>query len=88
MSHAPKRAAEPDRGAAFEHIENEGKDAQALAAETQHIGGTDVAAAHGADVLAAEDPHQQVSHGDGPKKICGDRDDDVGKDHNESEFSR
>ena len=88
--HEPRaeRSAQPDRGAAFEHVENKCDDAQAFAAETQHVGGADVAAAHRADVLAAEDAHQQVSRGDGPEKICGNRDDNVGEDHDESEFSR
>ena len=88
--HEPRaeRTAQPDRGAAFEHVEKKCNDAQAFAAEAQHVGGANVAAAHGADVLAAEDAHQQVSRGDGPEKIRGNRDDNVGEDHDESEFSR
>jgi hypothetical protein len=75
--HEPRaeRPAQPDRGAALEHVEKKRDDAQAFAAGAQHVGGADVAAAHRADVLAAEDAHQQVSRGDGPEQIRGNRDD-------------
>ena len=88
--HEPRaeRSAQPDRGATFQHIEKKRDDAQAHAAEAQHIGGANVAAAHRANVLTAEDAHQQVSHGDRPEKIRGNRNGNAGKDHNESEFSR
>ena len=78
-----RAAAQPDRGAALEHVEKKRGRAQAFAAGAQHIGGANVAAAHGADVLAAEDAHQQVSRGDGPEQISGGRDGDARKEHNE-----
>ena len=81
-------AAQPDGGAALQHVEQKCGRAQAFAALAQHVGGADVAAAHGADVLAAEDAHQQVSRGDGPEQVGRRGYDDVRKDHFESEFSR
>jgi len=60
--------AEPDRAAAFEHVKQEGGCAQSFAAGAQYVGGADVAAAYGTDVLLAEDAHQQVPGGDGPQQ--------------------
>jgi len=53
-----EHGSEPDGGAAFEHVQQEGGRAQALAAGAQHVGGADVAAADGANVLVAEDADQ------------------------------
>ena len=75
--------AEPDGGAALEHVEQESGRAQTLAAGAQDIGGTDVAAAGLADVLFAEEPHQQVSGGDGTEQISGGYDEHNCRDHNE-----
>ena len=57
--------------------------AQAFAAGAQHVGCANVAAAHGADVLMAEEAHQQVSGGDRPEQIRGGRDNEAGKGHDE-----
>ena len=83
-----EQAAEPDRGAALEHVEKKRGGAQAFAAGAQNIGSADVAAADGANVLVAEDADQQVSHGDGPEQVGGGRDNEACEEHDESEFSR
>ena len=49
---------------ALEAIEQKGGDAQALGAGTCDVGRADVAAAHRADVLFAEDANEEISEGD------------------------
>ncbi len=78
-----EKSAEPDGGAAFEHVEQEGGRAEALAAGAEDVGCADVAAADGADVLMAEEAHQQVSGGDGPEQVSGDRDQDDSEEHDD-----
>ncbi len=78
-----ERPGEPDGRAALEHVEEKRGCAQALAAGAQHVGGADVAAAYGTDVLAAKDAIQQVSRGDGPQQIRDDSDSEAGEGHNE-----
>ncbi len=56
-------------GITFAAVEDKGQDAQSLRARAQHIGGADVAAALGADILLAHQPHQQEPEGDGTQQI-------------------
>ena len=69
-----EQGAEPDGGAAFEHVEEKCGCAEALAAGAEDVGGADVAAADGADVLLAEDADQQVADRDGAQQVSGGRD--------------
>jgi hypothetical protein len=57
--------------------------AQALAAGAEDVGGADVAAADGADVLVAEDADQQVAGGDGAEQVSGGRDEEACEEHAE-----
>ncbi len=83
-----KHAAEHDGCAAFEHVEQEGGRAKDFAAGAQDVGGADVAAAGLADVLMAEEAHEQVPRRNGAEQISRDRNERACKDHNEGEFSR
>ena len=84
----PSERAKPDGGAAFEHVNEEGGRAETFAAGAEHVGGADVAAAEGADVLMPEKADQEVAGGNGAEQICGNRDGQKCKEHDEGEFSR
>ncbi len=66
-----------DSNKAFCRIEQEGCRAQTFAAGTDHIGGANIAAALLADVLLAEDAHQDEAEGNGAQQICENADDEV-----------
>jgi hypothetical protein len=76
-------AAEPNGCAALEDVEDEGGDAKAVSAAAHDVGGADVAAADGANILFAEDAHEEVTKGDGPQQVRYDRDGAKRKNHNE-----
>ena len=57
--------------------------AEDFAAGTENVGCADVAAADRADVLVAEQAHQNVSGGDGPEQIRGGGDQKESEEHNE-----
>ena len=86
-SSAAEAGAEPDGGAALEHVEEKGGRAQALAAGAQDVGGADVAAARLADVLVSKEADQQVAGGDGAEQISGGRDERLARSITR-EFSR
>ena len=58
-------------------IEQKGCRAQAFAAGADHIGSADIAAALLADVLLAEDAHQDEAEGNGAQQIRENADDEV-----------
>ena len=68
MRSGGEQAAEPDGGAAFEHVDEEGGRAEALAAGAQDVGRADVAAADGANVFMAEEADQEVTVGMEPNR--------------------
>lgn len=76
-------SAEPNRAAALEDIENKGGCAKSMSAGANNIGGANIPAANGADVLAPENTDQQVSKWNGSQQIRGGRDGEEGKGHNE-----
>ena len=59
----------PDGCAAFEHVKQERGSSEALTAGSEHVCGTDISAAHGADVLMAEDAHQKISRRNGTQQV-------------------
>ncbi len=69
-------------GGALDDIEDERGGAQAFAFGAQHIGCADVAAAESADILAAKEAHQHISHGDRPEQVGCERDPDEWEEHN------
>ena len=79
---------QPDGRAAFEHVQQKRRRAQALAAGAEHIGGADVAAADGANVLFAKDADQQVAHRDGAEQVRDHDDEQACKEHDDGEFNR
>jgi hypothetical protein len=85
--HHADEAANVHGGGALEHIAEEGGRAQALAAGAQHVGGADVAAAHGADVLMAEEAHQHIAHGNGAEQVGNRNHEQACKQHVETEFT-
>ena len=56
-------------------VEYEGGDAEALGSRAGNVGGSDVAAASGSDVLLAEDFDEDVAEWDGTQQV-GERDGD------------
>ena len=62
--------------------------AEPFSAGTEDVGGADVAAADGADVLIAKKSDQQVSDGDGPEQIRGQDEQTDCQEHDQTEFSR
>ncbi len=82
-----KQRAEVDGAAALEHVEQKGGRAQARAAGAKNVGGADVPAADGTDILVAEQAHQHVAHRNGAKQIAEDAHKQDGKHHDESEFN-
>ena len=72
-------AGKPDGEEALAGIEDEGEDAELLCSGADNVGGPDVAAACGADVLFAEEPDEQESEGDGAKQIGSKTNQKIGK---------
>ena len=62
--------------------------AEAFAAGAEDVGGSDVAAADGADVLLAKKSDQQVSDGDRPEQIGSQDEQTDCQEHDQTEFSR
>ncbi len=74
-------SAQQDRRRTLDYIEHERCQTEALALGAQYVGRADVAAAHGTDILAPEDEHQQIAHRDRPKQVSCRRDPDKCKEH-------
>ena len=77
-----------DGEAAFDHVAEKCGCAQAFAAGTEDVGGPDVAAADGTDILLEKEADQQVSDGDGAEQVCDGNDEQACKEHDEGEFNR
>ncbi len=62
-------AAVDDRQRAFADIQRQGRQAGQFALAAQHVGGPDVAAARGADILAFAEIKNQVAERDGAQQV-------------------
>jgi len=79
---------ESNRGCSFDHVESEGGGAEAFAAGAEDVGGSDVSAADGADVLISEKSDQQIPDRDGPEQIRSQDEQTDCQEHDQTEFSR
>ncbi len=83
-----EQTAEVDGSGAFENVEQKGERAKALAGGTQDVGGADVTAADGADVLLIENAHEQPAGGDRTEQVRSGCDDETCECHERLKFSR
>src|SRR4051812_20746805 len=69
---------EPNRRISLRRIEDQCRDAEALCTGPRNVCGTDVAAAHRANVLLTKQANQNVAEGNGAEQVRDDGDNDIG----------
>src|SRR6185437_8770899 len=79
---------EQDGSQALRGIEKKRDRAQTFAAGADHVGSADIAAALGADVLLAEDAHENEAEGNRAQQVSNDADDPVEQHGNGSSVAR